>query len=116
MVKQKNKHKCNCIVAFHIGHSQIEKSEATKKMITGTCCGGVFLLDYCPICGKKIEDKTKYVGWQTIARRKDVRARIKGLKEEKELSNFMKSVLENYQEELKEPSDALEKKGDGGLE
>lgn len=105
MVKQRNKHKCNCIVAFHIGHSTIEKSEAIKRRITETCCGGVLLLDYCPICGKNIEDKRKYTGWQTIARKKDVKSRIKNLKEEGMLSNFMKSVLECYQEELKELND-----------
>jgi len=106
MIKQKNKHKCNCIVAFHIGHSQIEMSETTKKRITETCCGGVFLLDYCPICGKRIKDKRKYIEWQTIVRKKDIKTRIKNLKEEGKLSNFMKSVLEGYQEELKELDDA----------
>lgn len=45
--------KCDHIVAFHIGHSLISKSEATKERLEDDCCGGVMMLLFCPLCGKK---------------------------------------------------------------
>ncbi len=101
----------SCIVAFHIGHSTIKEREANIENICNTCCGGVMLLDHCPICGKRIENKRKYIKWQTIARRKDVKIRIKSLKTEEKLSNFAESVLECYQKELKELNDAVYTEG-----
>jgi len=48
------KHKC--IIAFHIGHGTYTKSEylRSKKKDDLDCCGGTILLDYCPLCGKKL--------------------------------------------------------------
>lgn len=45
------KHKCDHIVAFHIGHCEIRKSEATKEILSDTCCGGIKRLNFCPDCG-----------------------------------------------------------------
>lgn len=97
----------DCIVAFHIGHSYIERSEARKDMIVETCCGGVMLLDFCPRCGEEIIEKKKYEKWQKIARKKEVKEKIKYYKEEKDPSNFMKGVLESYKEELIKLNDVL---------
>ena len=47
------KTKCNCVVGFHIGHNMINKSDATKEKMNDDCCGGVFKLKYCPLCGRK---------------------------------------------------------------
>lgn len=46
--------KCDCIIAFHRGHSEIRKSIATKECLEDSCCGGVLELNYCPVCGVKI--------------------------------------------------------------
>jgi hypothetical protein len=51
--------KCKkCIVAFHIGHSTYTKEEYedSKKRDDLDCCGGTILLNYCPICGKKLKE------------------------------------------------------------
>ena len=45
--------KCDHIIAFHIGHSTIRKSEATKELLEDDCCGGTKKLKYCPECGVK---------------------------------------------------------------
>ena len=49
--------KCNHIVAFHIGHSTYTKDEylESKKRDDLDCCGGTMLLNYCPLCGKKLK-------------------------------------------------------------
>ena len=56
MPKKKKKIKCNHIIAFHIGHSEISEKEANrdKEVLKDDCCGGVMLLNYCPICGAGI--------------------------------------------------------------
>lgn len=102
---------CDCIVAFHIGHSSIQRSEAKRKMIVETCCGGVMLLAYCPKCGNKIKDKNKFQNWQNVSRKKEVKERIKYYKGLSNQSDFANSMLESYEEELRELND-VEQKGD----
>jgi len=56
------KKKCKrCIIAFHIGHGvYTEKEYKVAKKVNGLdCCGGTMVLNYCPICGRKIKGEGK---------------------------------------------------------
>ncbi len=99
MVKQKE---CDCIVAFHIGHSYVNRSGSNKERIIETCCGGVILLKFCPECGKEIKEINKYKKWKKTFRIKDVKYRIKAMEEDKPLSKFLRRVLKDYKKELKQ--------------
>ena len=46
---------CDHIIAFHIGHTPISKSEATKERLIDDCCGGAMMLNYCPLCGTRLK-------------------------------------------------------------
>ena len=46
--------KCDHIIAFHIGHAELRKSERGARL-KETCCGGVMMLKYCPECGTKLK-------------------------------------------------------------
>lgn len=47
------KQECDHIIAFHIGHLTISKSESTPERLNDDCCGGVMKLKFCPLCGEK---------------------------------------------------------------
>ena len=51
-----------CIIAFHIGHSTISEDIKAKDFIEqykDGCCGGVWILNYCPECGMEVDKKWK---------------------------------------------------------
>jgi len=51
---------CDHIVAFHVGHEEIRRSELREKIRTECgekfdwCCGGALYLQFCPDCGEEL--------------------------------------------------------------